>query len=206
MQYNKAITCVGSRETPKLITTLMELIGFKLASEGWEIRSGGAPGADSAFYRGVRSYCDKAQGPTTHIGRIYIPWEGFEGDLGKQYSNDVSGHFFCFKDFPLHVQNQAMELASTVHPYWDNCKYGDRILHARNVFQVLSEHFNRPSKALICWAPILGDSITGGTRTAWELAKREGIRLINLNRREDFEWALRYLGITEDRLVALAGG
>jgi hypothetical protein len=200
----KAIALVGARKTPNLILTLMELLGYRLASEGWECRSGDAKGADYAFYRGIRSYCEKIHGfDSKHLAKIYIPWNGFEGAQGPRYDTDLSGHFINFQSTPN--RDRAYTMAATVHPNWGNCSQGSRSLHARNVYQVYSETLDHPIKALICWAPLDGDSIKGGTRTAWELARRAGARLINLNRTDDYEWALRFLMITEARLKALAG-
>jgi len=44
---------IGSRKTPPDILALMEACAYKLARYGWNLRSGGAPGADQAFERGV---------------------------------------------------------------------------------------------------------------------------------------------------------
>jgi hypothetical protein len=200
----KAIALVGARKTPNLILTLMELLGYRLASDGWECRSGDAEGADYAFYRGIRSYCEKIHGfDSLDIAKIYIAWNGCKGAEGPRYDTHPSGHFINF-DNTIN-RDRALEIAAGVHLYWGNCGQGARMLHARNVYQIYSETLDHPVKALICWAPIDGDSITGGTRTAWELARQAGARLINLNRTEDYEWALRFLMITEARLKTLAG-
>lgn len=48
----KTYTGIGSRETPYEIQDLMKRIAFKLAENGWLLRSGGAEGADTAFENG----------------------------------------------------------------------------------------------------------------------------------------------------------
>ena len=68
---NKYYTGVGSRETPKDVLDLMEKIAYKLSKKGWILRSGGAEGADSAFFQGCEKYS------STPIAEIYIPWNGF---------------------------------------------------------------------------------------------------------------------------------
>lgn len=44
---------IGSRETPNDILALMEGIAIKAEKLGWQLRSGGARGADTAFARSV---------------------------------------------------------------------------------------------------------------------------------------------------------
>lgn len=44
---SKHYTMIGSRSTPEDIMKLMERLAYKLASQGWVVRSGGADGADS---------------------------------------------------------------------------------------------------------------------------------------------------------------
>jgi len=49
----KFYTGVGSRKTPLSILKVMRKLGYKLAIDGWMLRSGGADGADSAFEKGA---------------------------------------------------------------------------------------------------------------------------------------------------------
>jgi hypothetical protein len=48
---------IGSRETPKTICKMMELIAFGLGRQGFTCRTGGADGADRAFLKGSNSFC-----------------------------------------------------------------------------------------------------------------------------------------------------
>ena len=50
----KYYTGIGSRETPKDIMQLMSKLAYKLASEGYILRSGAAQGADTAFEEWVK--------------------------------------------------------------------------------------------------------------------------------------------------------
>ena len=160
----KYYTGIGSRNTPYNICSLMAKIAKKYAKAGWVLRSGGAEGADTAFENGAVIAHGKAE--------IYIPWDSF----GQHYHD--SKRIFLVKD--KEILQRAMMLASDVHPNWDACSPAARKLHARNSFQVLGGDLEVPSSVLICWAPIQGDSIKGGTRTAWEIAKLYDVPRFNL--------------------------
>ena len=69
---------IGSRETPPDILLKMVKIGCHLAKMGWTLRSGGAPGADSAFEKG----CDLGGGDK----QIFLPWKGFQGNSSLLYN------------------------------------------------------------------------------------------------------------------------
>lgn len=49
---------VGARATPPAVLERMKAIAERKAREGWTLRSGGAMGADSAFYCGAKAYGD----------------------------------------------------------------------------------------------------------------------------------------------------
>ena len=65
--------------------------------------------------------------------------------------------------------------------------------HTRNVFQVLGEDLNNPSKMLVCWTPDGAKEtkdtsyITGGTRTAIRLANVYGVPVYNLKNEDDLK-------------------
>jgi hypothetical protein len=64
---------IGSRETPDFVNNIFEYnISTSLCRQGYILRSGSAPGADSAFERG----CDSLKGRK----EIWLPWRGFEGN------------------------------------------------------------------------------------------------------------------------------
>lgn len=171
-------TGVGSRETPEYILSTMERLGAKLATNGWVLRSGGAPGADWAFQRG----CDAVGGRK----QIFVPWPGFQ-----DMNHDPDNGLIIVQDYKA-IQ-KAEEIVSTIHPAWDRLKRGAKTLHTRNAFQVLGEKLDTPSKMLVCYSKASGNSVSGGTRTAWELAKREGVPLVNLFVPEDLERVTNYL-------------
>lgn len=150
----KYYTGVGSRETPDDVLALMKEIAVKLAYEGYVLRSGGAPGADSAFEQG----CDEVLGEK----RIYLPWRGFNGRDSRHYR----------------ICNSALAMAEHFHPAWKNLTQGARKLHARNIYQVLGYSLESKSEFVVCWTP--NGVAKGGTRTAILVAEKEKIDVFNL--------------------------
>lgn len=165
-------TGVGSRDTPKDQCDVITNIAALLSSHGYILRSGGAEGADTAFEQGALQHLVRS--PKQRID-IYLPWDGFEG-------RKKSLNYFVPEQVPAVIWDDAVRIAKEVHPDWAACKKGAKTLHTRNVFQVLGHTLDNPSKFLICWAPVdkHGDA-TGGTATAWKLAKQRGVKCFNLN-------------------------
>lgn len=151
---------IGSRETPSSVLDDMWHIAFQLGFMNWILRSGGAPGADTAFESG----CNHAGGTK----EIYIPWAGFQGRrdaiVGAEQPN--------FQD--------ALQLASNFHPAWDRCKQGARALHARNGYQILGKSLTQKADCVICWTR--NASGTGGTGQALRIAKHFNIPIFDLGR------------------------
>lgn len=106
------------------------------------------------------------------LKEIYQPWR----DFNETPTNGVSHILIRDKE----ILYTASRIAEKFHPYWDSLGKGDRSLHTRNVFQVVGSRLNLKSDALICWAPPIGKSIKGGTRTAFELARHLKIPTFNL--------------------------
>jgi hypothetical protein len=171
-------TGVGSRETPEEILVLMEKVAYKFAKEGYILRSGGAGGADTAFWNG-------ASQTETPI-EIFLPWNGFSG----LYHDEARGYYAPTKD---ETYARAEEITSEIHPAWGRLTRGPRALHARNVYQVLGQDLQTPSDFLICYSKPSGNSISGGTRTAWEVAKKFGVRCFNLYDEENVRRVQFYL-------------
>lgn len=173
----KYYTGVGSRSTPEHIGEMISDIAFKLANEGWTLRSGGAGGADSYFEHGAKQ-------SGTGLYDIYIPWSGFS-DLQRSKNHLVLGDYKTAKE--------AEDIASEVHPAWDKCSNGAKKLHSRNVFQVLGSGLYTPSKMLIAYAEPTKTGVKGGTNTAWMLAKMHDIPCFNLYTEEDFNRVQNWL-------------
>lgn len=181
-------TTVGSRETPLPILKLMQELASILEEHDYLLRSGGATGADTAFFNGVK---DKKN------IRVYIPFPNFNGFDKEHY---------------IPIVDEAFAIASTYHGNFNNCSDAARKLHARNVYQVLGDDLNTPSDFLICWTEDGCTSHstrtikTGGTGTAISVADRHAnIPIFNLRNKEDIHRLIVYIGLnykeTIDRLT-----
>lgn len=122
----KAYAGIGSRETPEDVLETMRKIAAFLARQGYTLRSGAAPGADSAFEEGAVASGGKTE--------IWVPWKGF-----NQHRSTL---------FPT---PEAFALAEKHHPAWASCKQGARALHARNGHQVLGASLSDPVDFIVCW-------------------------------------------------------
>jgi hypothetical protein len=132
----------------------MARAGKVYAEEGWILRSGGAPGADSAFERG----CDLVGGEK----QIFLPWKGFNGNPGIAHD----------------VPKVAFMLLDDLFPEAKDRKPSVRNLLARNMQQILGPNLDDPSDLVICW--MKKRTPTGGTGWAFRAAKEFGIPVINL--------------------------
>lgn len=151
-------TGIGSRETPKDVLTQMTRIATCLYNKGFGLRSGAAPGADTAFELGVG---DKKQ--------IFVPWNNFQG-----------------KKLEYQVWDECYEMAAKHHPGWAYLSNGAKALMARNVLQVLGPNMNEPSEFVICWTQDgaytrdMRSRKTGGTGLAISIACEHGVPVFNL--------------------------
>ena len=118
------------------------------------LRSGGSPGADTAFETG----CDLAGGKK----EIYLPWRCF---------NDSASPLF---DTPC----EAKRIATRYHPGLGRRSPKVQQLRARNVCQVLGQSLNAPSDLVIAWTE--AGKASGGTATVLHIAEEYGIPAINL--------------------------
>ena len=167
-------TGVGSRETPAMILDLMQEIAFKLACDGYVLRSGGADGADLAFQKGWE------RGKRLTPAEIFIPWDGFNG-----FSHGQDGVVYTLNK--MTNSQQAERIASEIHPVWDRLSRGAKALHTRNVYQVLGKTIYEPSRFLICYAKPTKTGGSGGTNTAVQVALQHGVKVFNLYEQENIE-------------------
>ena len=186
--HMKFYTGIGARKTPANILVIMRKLAYHLAKDGFTLRSGGADGADTAFGHGWADAWMEDVDNTMHSkykAEIYLPWEGFNDQYstmeGRWYITNPSLYF------------AAEGIASRIHPNWKACKDSVRALHTRNVFQVLGADLTKRSNFLVCWAELDGESIKGGTRTAWELAKQRDVTCYNLYNTYDLDKIQAYL-------------
>jgi hypothetical protein len=167
---NRFYTGIGSRDTPAVILQVFERVAEVLAKKGYILRSGGADGADTAFEKG----CIAAGGEK----EIYLPWSGFNGRSEKE-----PGYFYT-RDSHYEMYSKAKVLAQGYHPVWDTLKDSVKMLHTRNVHQVLGLNVESPSDFLICYStinihPIDGVQWRGGTGQALRIAQSLGIPFYN---------------------------
>jgi len=153
---------VGSRSTPEEVLRQMRHIARRLAVRGFVLRTGGADGADTAFWEGRKDERGR--------GELWLPWAGFNGHQGS---------FFT-------PRKEHYDRACTLHPAWQVLDQGPRALHARNVGQVLGANLDAPVHFVIAWTPDAAETAeqcsrqTGGTGTAIRLASEMGIPVYNL--------------------------
>ena len=175
---DRYFTGIGSRSTPISVVNAMSDISMELYFHGYILRSGGANGADTAFEAGVIEALNRLHVPpseTQHFlnidTEIFLPWKGFNGNSSKLFQ----------------ISDDALSLASTIHPVWNSLKEPVKRLHARNCYQVLGADLQTPSEFLICWtqdgamSKYTVDSNTGGTGTAIVLASNNNIPVFNLS-------------------------
>jgi hypothetical protein len=171
----KFYTGIGSRETPEDVLRLMKVFAAQNADRGWTLRSGAAPGADSAFESGVCESLATYDENRDHVlAQIFLPWLNFEGRGTGVQSNGIT--YYAQPD------PWTFGIAMATHPAWDRLKQGGRKLHARNVHQVLGPVQHGPeaviSKFVMCWTP--GAKGGGGTGQAIRIAKNYGVPVFDL--------------------------
>lgn len=143
---------IGSRETPPEVCTFFTTVASYLCTKGYILRSGGAPGADSAFEAGVSDPAMK---------QIYLPWRGFNHNPSSLYR----------------LSNEAYQIAERYHPAWKKLSSGARKLHARNVYQIFGTA-DMPVSFVICWTKNGKDA--GGTGEAIRIATDHQIPIFNV--------------------------
>lgn len=149
---------IGSRKTPADVLYQMAIIAQQL-SDKWLLRSGHADGADTAFESG----CISANGRM----EIFVPWYGF--------NSAPTNHPDYIR--PKATQGLA-DYAAQFHPAWDKCTDAAKLMHMRNVCQILGEHGDAPVNLVICWTPKgLGQ---GGTGQAIRIAEAHNIPVFDL--------------------------
>lgn len=164
---------VGSRESPPEVLGLMTRIAHALALRGFTLRSGAAPGADTAFEQGHRAAVGAER------LEIYLPWAAFERDVraARMWTGGVALQ---------KATMQAEAIAARTHPAWARLGNDARLLQSRNVHQVLGRDLDDPVRFVLCWTPDGATerttSATGGTGQAIRLASARGVAAWNLQR------------------------
>lgn len=153
---------IGSTHTPEDVLALMVKIGAAYGRRGWTLRSGGAPGADTAFEAG----CDQVGG----LKEIFLPAQGFNGRSAEDGGPGRVVH--------AGSDQAAMDLAKQYHPAWHRVGSRGRLNHARNGYQALGRDLASPVELVICWTH--GGSGRGGTGQAIRICRSRGIPIYDL--------------------------
>jgi len=171
-------TGVGSRNVTDKGFQDCKQIAEAMSKKLIVLRSGGATGCDTAFELGAGS---------NH--NVYLPWNNFNG------RSDENGVYVNSKT--LYTHKEAEYIASIHHPAWDKCSPAAKLLHTRNVFQVLGFELNNPSQVLVCWAePDKRTRVKGGTATAVAIAYAHGVPVYNIWLEKDHNEIKEILGLT----------
>ena len=159
---------IGARATPADVLELMSEVASKLAAESWTLRTGGARGADQAFFDGASSVRGGAE--------VFLPWPRYNGHLKFRLARP---------------SRRAYEIAAKHHPAWASCSSAVQALHARNCHQVLGELLTDPVSFVLCYTPdgsLTGDTrAAGGTGQSLRVARSAGVTVFNLQRPEHRE-------------------
>lgn len=187
-------TGIGSQSTPGPILRVMEDAGFRLAKMGWVLRSGKAKGADAAFQVG----CQKAKGRA----EIYLPWKSFCGDPRLESHWDIPLYELDrINEGNLEMRREWMWEA---HPAPDRLSETQAKFHLRNVHQLfgkdLADAYLAVSKFVIFWAEEdKSGRVKGGTATCVTLARKHGVRTLNLAKEGNLEVLEKFLSDMEER-------
>ena len=157
---NRVYAGIGSRLTPPNILSEIRGIAVWLSDEGIRLRSGGAKGADSAFYDGAirgRAFRDTV----VYLPHIWTP-------AGR----------FC----RIQTRDQVAmgrEEAKAHHPAWHRCSPMVKAFHIRNVAIILGGNLDKYADFVVCWTK--GGRVAGGTGLGIRIARTHDIPVFNLS-------------------------
>lgn len=166
---------VGSRDLPHALQAEIGNLSYLLGKEGFRLRSGAAPGADTAFEAGM----NLAGAPS----RIYLPWSGFNNSYRFKEPHLTAPQLLeavrnppPSTHFTNAPSNEAFLLARARGIL--NGQSARDALMSRNMHQVLGDLSNPSPSAFVLAAP---SSPHSGTRHAMDLAADLNIPIFNLN-------------------------
>lgn len=164
---------IGARKTPPWAQAVMADFGEICARHGWQVRSGGAIGADQAFGNG---FARVAQ-PSARAR--FTAWL-HEEPKGKP---PVGAHLVPIPPAlyaiakALHRVPEKLGLGREIHRRMTPPGAGGQLM-ARNGFQFLGDEMTDVTDLVVCWTE--GGQEEGGTGQALRLAGLMGIPVINL--------------------------
>lgn len=154
---------------------LMYKAVYQLAKLGYGMTSGSALGADLLCEQAYRMAIRFGHSNSENI-KIFIPWIGFNKTKWSEH------HIIPSRE----ITEKALTIAGSLHPNWNNCRHKAKLLHARNVNQVMGEDLKTIVDFVLCWTQ---DGVEDGTKTTWNtggtggairLATSLGIPVFNL--------------------------
>lgn len=159
---------IGSRATPDEVLQRMEDCALELGALGFTLRSGAAPGADSAFERGVLA--------GEYPAEVFLPWAGFEDRPPSQGS-------VTYYESP---QMWAYRVAQQFHPSWESLSSGAAKLMARNSHQVFGpDEYGTPIDFAVCYTP--QGRGAGGTGQVIRICRHYEIPVLDLGNEKTWE-------------------
>ena len=150
---------IGARATPQEVLSSIRKAAKFLARKDVILRTGGAKGADTAFYEGWSEVSTK---PSVEV---FIPYEGFNKFTSN--SKTVFGP----------PSKEARQIARNYHPNWGVLGDRGRDFMARNVYQVLGRDLVSPCNFVLCYTH--NGKVVGGTGQALRIAADHNIPVFN---------------------------
>lgn len=185
---------IGSRDVHPDIILLMRNLGKRIAQCGGMLRSGGAIGSDTAFYEGLALF----EEPSPKNARIYLAWNGMGGHVAEAGTPFVDAS-------RLPNFEQGLEMALEARGSFIGLGRGGIALHGRNSYQVLGDGLNDPVDLVILYAKPVKNGVKGGTNTAYKIAVKHKVPVLNLYLTNDrFRASAFLLAESIDKLKILA--
>lgn len=169
---------IGSRETPMPIQTIMTQFATA-ASKTHVLRSGGATGADDAFFRGAKAGCDRYNLKYEDRIELFLPWDGFGG-----FSNEKD-NFVYLATLASHI------IAEKYHPAYHKLTDAGKSLMARNSMQVLGRLLTDKTNFVVCYTS--DGKASGGTGQAIRIAENRGIPVYNLFHKNAYQFCKQFI-------------
>lgn len=189
--------------------TVMGQFAYKGCQFNYCGRSGGASGSDSCLEVGVNKYLEDSNRnlSASSFMEIYLPWKDFNGRDSNatgyytlsEMSNKYDARSIARAIHPKWVLDDKVEQGEIIAPRnWMPMRQGAKYLHTRNVYQLLGQDLNTPSRFVLCWAePKCADrrteEVKGGTGTAVKLGIDNGVEIINLYHQDNLDRVLKWI-------------
>lgn len=199
---------IGTRRLPKNASLIMMKFACCMAFAGYKLNSGGADGSDTSFETGAKIAYDAmaamddrlVPGHYGHVMNVFLPWQGFNGRMGKRPEGYISS-----------CPEQAKIITAPFHPNWDRLKDAPKKMMARNAMQALSEALNRPVRFVMCQTPdgayssAMTSSKTGGTGQAIRIAEHYGVSIYNIQNPEHLKKVMEWISYYDTKISSMYG-